>query len=69
MNKSKKGFEKQRKMDDEYSKLMIQCPYCQHKNMMPVYDEKRICYWCGKLIKNNSKAYFIYKIRKINKNK
>ena len=52
----------------EFEKLKVQC-VCGHKTIMPVYQDSTICSFCGKRIKNNTKLYFLYKLRKeINKN-
>ena len=53
---------------EEDTNLRVECPYCKRKNYMPVFVDERICYWCKKKIKNNTKSYFIYKLRKEIKN-
>ena len=52
----------------ELEKLKVKC-VCGHTKIMPVYQETAICTFCGKKLKNNTKMYFMYKLRKeINKN-
>ncbi len=48
----------------EEVELRVECPYCKHKNMMPVYLDTKLCYWCKNKIRNNTKLYFKYKLRK-----
>ena len=48
---------------EEDTNLRVSCPYCNHKSMMPVFMDERLCYWCKRKIKNNTKAYFKYKLR------
>lgn len=52
------------KETEEDVNLRVMCPYCQHKNRIPVFLDEKICYWCHKKIKNNTKLYFMYKLRK-----
>ena len=49
---------------EEDTNLRVECPYCKHKNRMPVQLDEKICYWCHNKIKNNSKLYFINRLRK-----
>lgn len=47
----------------EEVELRVECPYCKHKNMIPTFLDTKICYWCKNKIKNNTMAYFKYKLR------
>ena len=55
-----------RAINEEVS-LRVVCPHCKHKNMIPVFLDERLCYWCKRKVKNNTKAYFKYKIRQMQK--
>ena len=46
-----------------YADIKVKCKHCGHTNVMPVFVEERICSWCKRKIKNNSKGHFIYKLR------
>ena len=71
--KNKKRFEPPKGIVDEKAlseleNLKVKC-VCGHKMIMPVYLDSTICTYCGKKVKNNTKLYFLYKLRKeINKN-
>lgn len=47
-----------------YADIKVKCKHCGHSNVMPVYVEDRICSWCKRKIQNDSKGYFMYKLRK-----
>ena len=47
----------------ELEQLKVKC-VCGHTQIMPVYQDKTICTHCNKKIKNNTKLYFLYKMRK-----
>ena len=51
------------KMLSELDKLKVKCD-CGHIVIMPVYQDKTICSFCGKKITNNTKLHFLYKMRK-----
>ena len=51
------------KLEDELSLLKVKCK-CGHVIVMPVYVDTIICRWCKRKVKNNTLAYFKYKIRK-----
>lgn len=52
----------------ELEKLKVKC-VCGHTKIMPVYQDTTICTYCKRKIHNNTKMYFMYKLRKeINKN-
>ena len=66
--KSYENFEKIKNIIDpkalsELEKLKVQCD-CGHKVVMPVYLDTMICDYCGRKIRNNTKSYFMYKMRK-----
>jgi hypothetical protein len=43
--------------------LRVVCE-CGHTKRIPVFVDSVICNQCGRKLKNNSKAYFTYKLRK-----
>ena len=45
--------------------LKVQCKRCKCKIFIPAYEEYRLCCFCGNKIINNSKAHFMYKMRKM----
>ena len=51
------------KLQDNLAELKVKCS-CGHVKTMPVFLDSTICNQCGNKIKNNTKAYFIYKLRK-----
>lgn len=51
----------------ELEELKVKCE-CGHSMVMPVYIDSKICSYCGKKVKNNTKLYFMYKLRKELKN-
>lgn len=51
----------------QLEELKVECS-CGHKTIMPVYLDTTICSYCKKRIKNNTKLYFMYKLRKELKN-
>lgn len=58
-----KKLTKEAKYDEEISGCKTKCE-CGHVVAMPVTQSKTICYWCGRIIRNNSKQYFIYNLKK-----
>jgi len=58
------GMKSDKKALSEETNLRVQCPYCKHKNMIPVFLDEKLCYWCNRKIKNNTELYFKYKLRK-----
>lgn len=52
-----------KRLEEADSKIKVKCK-CGHILTMPVYVDKLICNWCGKVVHNNSKVYFRYKLRK-----
>lgn len=50
------------KRDEEYSTCVSKCK-CGHSMVMPVYQDKTICTWCGNTIRNSSRSYFKYKLK------
>ena len=51
------------KLQDNLAELRVKCQ-CGHTKTMPVFLDSTICNQCGNKIKNNTKAYFMYKLRK-----
>ena len=47
----------------ELEKLKVKCE-CGHTKIMPVYQDTAICKFCKRKIYNNTKMYFMYKLRK-----
>ena len=47
----------------ELEELKVEC-VCGRKVIMPVYIDSVICKHCGNKIQNDSKLYFMYKMRK-----
>ena len=47
----------------ELEKLKVKCE-CGHTKIMPVYQDTAICEFCKRKIYNNTKMYFMYKLRK-----
>lgn len=58
-------FSTQQKYADTISQIKVQCSTCGRKEIIPVQVDKRICTHCGRVIKNNTKLYFNYKLRNI----
>ena len=58
------GYRMEMRAIEEDTSLRVKCPYCGRKNHMPVYVDEKLCYWCKRMIKNNSRAYFKYRLRK-----
>ena len=56
--------EEDTRMFQAFATIRVKCNYCGHSNTIPVFDDYKNCRWCGKKIKNNTKAYFKYQIRK-----
>ena len=50
----------------ELEKLKVKC-VCGHTKIMPVYLDTTICNFCKRKIYNNTKMYFMYKVRKARK--
>ena len=59
-----KGFKKERIKSDYYNKMKVKCQ-CGHILVIPAYVDEIICSWCGHKVKNNTEAYFMYKMRKL----
>lgn len=50
------------KLMEAYEDLKVQCE-CSHKEIIPVWKHTKICSYCGRTIKNNTKQYFIYQMK------
>lgn len=48
---------------NELEELKVKCQ-CGHTLILPVYLDSGICNHCGNKVKNNTKLYFKYKLRK-----
>lgn len=48
---------------DEMQEIKVQC-VCGTKTTIPVFVHTAVCRGCGKKIRNNTKAYFVYQLRK-----
>jgi len=63
----KNWYDKKQIIDEkaltELSNLLVKCQ-CGHTMIMPVYQDKTICKYCGKKVLNNTKLYFMHKMRK-----
>ena len=58
-----------KKAEEEFTSLKVKCNKCGHTMIMVVQQDYEICNHCGNKVFNNSKPYFMYKLRKeINKN-
>lgn len=66
--KKKYKYDTVAKYSDAMEELKVKCS-CGHSTVMPVFVNQKICSFCGNIVKNNTKAYFLYKLRKeLNKN-
>lgn len=48
-----------------YDQIKVKCKYCNHSVTFPVFLDTKLCDYCGKKLKNNTRAYFKYKMRKV----
>lgn len=46
-----------------YTDISVKCK-CGHKSVMPVWVDKRICWWCGYTLYRNAQCEFKDKLRK-----
>ena len=53
------------KRENYFNKLKVVCPNCGHKVLIPAYVDSIICSWCNHKVRNNTKEYFKYKMRKV----
>jgi hypothetical protein len=51
--------------DKNRETVKVYCKYCGHSQVIPCQLDKKICSYCHRLIANNSKAHFDYKLRKL----
>ena len=47
----------------ELEKLKVKCE-CGHTKIIPVYQDYVICRFCKRKVYNNTRLYFMYKMRK-----
>ena len=52
-------------MFQNLSQIKVKCKYCGHTNTIPVFLDKKTCWFCKHNITNNTLAYFKYKVRKM----
>ena len=52
-------------MFQNLSQIKVKCKYCGHINTVPVFLDKKNCWFCKRVIHNKGEAYFKYKLRKI----
>lgn len=52
------------KLDEEITKNSVKC-ICSHTMPIPVWKDKEVCTHCGRLMYNNTKAHFKYKLRQM----
>lgn len=55
------------RMSEEYNKVKIKCKYCGHKNVVPVWVDKKPCNWCGNNVYRNKQMEFLDNIKKLMK--
>lgn len=48
--------------DDKIKDCKAKCE-CGHVVIMPITQDKMLCIYCGRMIRNNSKAYFMHKLK------
>lgn len=58
-------YEEDTKIMHEYNKIKVKCKYCGHINTIPVFLDNKPCGNCKKILNNNTKAWFKYKMRNI----
>jgi len=58
-----KSYEEIRKLSQTFADIKVKCS-CGHTQVIPVYRDTMYCAYCGKKLKNNTRLYFIYKMRK-----
>jgi ribosomal protein L37AE/L43A len=49
---------------ETYTNIKVKCPRCGHTQVIPVYLDSNNCSYCGKKLRNNTRLYFKYKLRK-----
>lgn len=60
------GFKKENpeKYANALEPIRMLCPNCKHSLMIPVFQQYKVCSWCGFKALNNTKARFEYMLRK-----
>lgn len=53
-----------KKAQSKLDKLNVKCKVCGHTIFMEVQRDYKICGYCKNKVLNNTKEYFIYKLRK-----
>lgn len=52
------------KLDEEITKSSVKC-VCSHTMPIPVWKDSEICTYCGRLMYNNTREHFKYKLRQM----
>ena len=60
-------FREEIELHEQLKHLIVKCK-CGHMMLMPVQQDFKICSYCGHKVLNNTKLYFLYKLRKELKN-
>lgn len=60
MQKQKTYYDK---LENEYHKVKITCR-CGHKEVIPVWEDKHLCSWCGNYVYRNKQLEFKEKLKK-----
>jgi hypothetical protein len=63
MKYKKKYIQDLETLQDNLEQLKVKCS-CGHTKVMPAFVDSVICNYCGKRLHNNTKAHFLYKLRK-----
>lgn len=62
--KSNVALDDPAKYDKAVAEIKAKCK-CGHTSVMPVFVDSKICSYCGSIIKNNSRGFFKYRLRKM----
>ena len=57
---SRKEYER---MQDEYDKVKYACKRCGHKVVIPKWEEKNVCDYCGYYVFKNDKDEFKFRMK------
>jgi len=50
------------RMSEEYDKVKYPCK-CGHRVVIPVWQDKQVCTWCGNYVFKDKKEEFKYRIK------
>lgn len=53
-----------KKAQSKLDRLNVKCKVCGHTMFMKVQQDYKICSFCRNKVRNNTKEYFMYKVRK-----